>query len=287
MDWEAVASGFYSWFRSVPDVIWSGVIASLLTLGGVLLTNRGNSNRLIQQLSHDAAEKAKERIFQTRRDVYLKASHDLVNANSFLGSAPDFSDPQAKASQGLNELYASLSKVQLIGDSEASASATRLLTTYNSIYLSLMEYLVPISKAKSQIKLADRFYEDVHKKFDETLRQLDLQNQSSQPDQHVVKYLNNLLDFYNEQTHKYSSESQEAWKKHNDALEKYNLRLREKVTQQQPLMIKFMKETRRDLGLDMNIEQVEALLVEQIEVMSKQMDETLATIKKQFDEPKP
>jgi len=60
--------------KSVPDVIWAGLLALFLTLGGVLLSNRGYTQRLRMQPDHDAAEQAKERTTILRRKTYLRAA---------------------------------------------------------------------------------------------------------------------------------------------------------------------------------------------------------------------
>jgi len=46
----------------VPDAVWAAIIASLLTLGGVIATNAGNNKRLKSQLEHDAAERENLRL---------------------------------------------------------------------------------------------------------------------------------------------------------------------------------------------------------------------------------
>lgn len=78
------ATAFF--LKSVPDVIWSGLLASFLTLGGVLLSNRGYTQRLRLQLDHDAAEKTKERTAILRRETYLRAAEELVRVNAYLAS---------------------------------------------------------------------------------------------------------------------------------------------------------------------------------------------------------
>ena len=42
--------------KSIPDVIWSAFLASILTLSGVLISNRSNTTRLRLQLEHDRSE---------------------------------------------------------------------------------------------------------------------------------------------------------------------------------------------------------------------------------------
>lgn len=71
--------------RSIPDVVWSGVIASTVTLTGVVVLDRSNTARLKIQLQHDAQENAKEHTATLRREVYLSAAEELTRANSYLG----------------------------------------------------------------------------------------------------------------------------------------------------------------------------------------------------------
>ena len=66
---------------SLPVLFWSGTIAAGMTLigtlGAVIATNWGTTNRQKLQFEHDTAEKAKERLLALRRELYLKA----VDAN--------------------------------------------------------------------------------------------------------------------------------------------------------------------------------------------------------------
>src|SRR4051794_30236818 len=94
-------STIVSLFQSVPDVIWSALIASLLTLSGVLVSNWSNTNRLKLQLQHDAHEKSKERVSTLRRDVYLRVAEELVRANAHLGSLPQLDLVKTNFAAGL------------------------------------------------------------------------------------------------------------------------------------------------------------------------------------------
>ena len=58
----------------VPDVVWSGVLASLITLTGVALANRNSRRQLLDQQAHATAEKSMERQMLLRREVLLEAA---------------------------------------------------------------------------------------------------------------------------------------------------------------------------------------------------------------------
>ena len=80
-----------SFLSSIPAVVWSGLIASFLTLGGVLISNRSNTNRLLLQLQHDATEKTKERTAALRRG----SMPFRVERNDFISSWPERTDGRA------------------------------------------------------------------------------------------------------------------------------------------------------------------------------------------------
>ena len=64
----------FDFIESVPDVVWAAVIASIITLSGVIAANISNTNRLKLQLGHDSREKEKDRKMTLRREVYLQAA---------------------------------------------------------------------------------------------------------------------------------------------------------------------------------------------------------------------
>lgn len=59
------------WVSKIPDVIWSAVIASLLTFLGVLWTNKGNEKRQIALLKHEEKKYKLEQAVSLKKDVFL------------------------------------------------------------------------------------------------------------------------------------------------------------------------------------------------------------------------
>ena len=75
----------YDVLSRIPNVVWSGIVASLITVLGVLVTNAGLSNRHRQQLAHSASESTVEREMELRRDIYMPAIDATVIATSAIG----------------------------------------------------------------------------------------------------------------------------------------------------------------------------------------------------------
>jgi hypothetical protein len=62
------------YFIKVPDVVWSGLLASLITLTGVWLANKNSRRQLLDQQAHATSESNLERQMQLRREVLLDAA---------------------------------------------------------------------------------------------------------------------------------------------------------------------------------------------------------------------
>src|SRR3546814_12533326 len=79
---------FIELLKEVQDVVWSAVIASVITLAGVMLSYWSNTQPLMRKLAHDAHEKEKERSTDIRRDVNLKATVEMDTVGSYFGGLP-------------------------------------------------------------------------------------------------------------------------------------------------------------------------------------------------------
>jgi hypothetical protein len=102
--------------KYVPDVVWSGLLASAVTLGGVFLSNASNNKRLKIQLKHDEQQKANERISTLRRPVYIECVGELVKLMQRISSLPDIDG--GKLANYINDAkaYPSVSGASIRGD---------------------------------------------------------------------------------------------------------------------------------------------------------------------------
>ena len=67
------------WIAKVPNVIWSAVIASCLTIFGVFLTNRGNERR-------------QEAVLEYEKEKFKSAQKLALKKEVFLNFASSFAD---------------------------------------------------------------------------------------------------------------------------------------------------------------------------------------------------
>ncbi|CAM3826365.1 hypothetical protein VA7868_04569 [Vibrio aerogenes CECT 7868] len=68
-----------SCISKIPNVVWSAVIASLLTFLGVLWTNKGNEKRQAALLIHEENKFKFEQKISLKKDVFLEVAGSFAN----------------------------------------------------------------------------------------------------------------------------------------------------------------------------------------------------------------
>jgi hypothetical protein len=264
--------------RSVPDVVWSGLIASALTLSGVLISNRSNTNRLQIQLQHDATEKAKERTATLRREVYLRAAEELTKANSHLASLPQADLAKTNAAEGLQGFFAAAAKLQLVAEPKTALLVNQLVSAYGELLLRLMARLMPLQKARVDISISDDLYNKSQAEVTRVLGQMAKFNEAAQVDDRVFGALQRAFDGYQDQTTKYAADRSEAWEQFN----RMNIEFcRQQLTDLRvvgELQIPVLVEIRRDLGLTSDLNAYREQMQTQWNRMAAQLESMLRAL---------
>src|SRR3546814_3446523 len=143
----------------IPNVVWASLLASGLTLLGVMLSNWSNTKRLIKQLSHDSNEKERDRINALRKDVYLRAAEEAAKVSSYLGKIPQLDPSKENIADGLSEFFGVAAKLQLVSQPETSNLAGELVTRYGEILMILLAKASPVHDLNTDIRIASDFYD--------------------------------------------------------------------------------------------------------------------------------
>jgi hypothetical protein len=152
-----------SFLKSVPNVVWSGIVGSFITVVGVLATNFGLSRRHREQLahtadesarkrSHDASESALERKMKLRRDVFIPAIEAVYFATSALATLADPTIPRSMTQGKFVDAVGLISKVNAVASAETVAVAGALLNHLMTMNLELAFKRGPIELAYSQVQ---------------------------------------------------------------------------------------------------------------------------------------
>jgi hypothetical protein len=154
----------------IPDVVWSGLLASTLTLLGVWVSNRDNTRRLTLQLDHDRLERRTDRMYELRKDVYLTASAAL---NEFPVSLAKLVDPTESLGDLLAGVRDVLPKVALVGEFRTMLAANELATSLHTVHVQQRLHVMPLSKAASLVKATTEMMERLRVQQLEVLNRVD------------------------------------------------------------------------------------------------------------------
>ena len=103
---------------SVFGNIVSGVVGSVITLGGVLLSNWHSRRLKRDELGHDSTQRDREREMALRREVFLPAVEAALSMQASIGSLVNLEIPTAVASEKYQTGHATFVKVAAIGTQE-------------------------------------------------------------------------------------------------------------------------------------------------------------------------
>lgn len=264
--------------RSIPDVVWSGVIASVLTLSGVLISNWSSTNRLRIQLQHDAAEKTKERTAILRREVYLRAAEELTRANSHLASLPQSDLAKTNAADGLQGFFAEAAKLQLVAEPKTALLVNQLVAAYAELLLRLMARLMPLQEARTDISINDDLYNKAQAEVTRVLAEMAKFNEAAQVNNAVFGALQRAFDAYQAQAKTYADARSAAWDEFNrlniEFCRQLLVDMRQIGEQQIPVLI----EIRRDLGLTAELGAFREQMDAQWKRMAAQIDAMLSAL---------
>lgn len=145
--------------QKIPSEVWAAITASLITLGGVFLSNRHARKQQISALEHDERERDKEREISLRREVFLEAAEAISNGLNALGRIInlDISDQDINPDAVKNG--AAISKVYLVGTNQTVQAVSAYYSEYNSAYLELMLERLPLMERHNSVNNLSKLYE--------------------------------------------------------------------------------------------------------------------------------
>jgi len=260
--------------NSVPNTIWSGVIAATLTLGGVFLSNKSNTKRLMIQLKHDSSEKQKERIATLRREIYLRSAEEMTKALSYLGSLPqaDFND--INNTSKLQDFFASSAKLQLIAESKTALLVNKLTNVYGELTMKLIGKTIPMQDSLIDIKINDEHYNKQQNEVSRILSEMTRLNETCSATQENMTALTRSFDFHSSQAKNHADARGKAWNRRNALHLEFCRELIPEIRVIAELQIPVTIEIRRDLGLTVDID----LFQEQMEFQLKKMNAALNSV---------
>lgn len=244
--------------RSVPDVIWSGVIASILTLGGVLISNSSNTKRLRVQLQHDSIEKARERLTVLRRDVYLKIVEELTRASSYLAELPHKDPSKERLAEGVQGFTVAAAKVQLVSEPKTALLANELSAAYGVLSVRLMARAMPLQSIQKNIQLQDDLWRQAQDQVKRVLAEMVRFNEARETDRQRWEALQRSFDGFSSEAASRAKARAQSWDAFNLANVEFSKQFFSDLQAIARMQIPVLAEMRRELGLATELETMQA-----------------------------
>lgn len=269
---------------SIPDVVWSGVIASVLTLSGVLLSNWSNTRRLRLQLHHDSSEKSKERTAVLRRDVYLRVVEELTSVSTYLPSLPRLDVTKSNPADGVRGFLSAAAKLQLVAEPKTALLVNQLVAEYGELFLKILADVMPLQDLQMGIRIHGDMYEEAKAETKRILGEMAKFNETARTDKAVFDALNRALDFSQSRMNEYATKRDQLWAKFNHLNISFSRSVLSEMKRLGKLQNSALVEIRRDLGLTAELDAFEAQMQANWERMERQLTSTIARLQAQEEE---
>lgn len=249
-----------NFIKTVPDVIWSAIIASgialfgvvvasSVTLFGVMISNKSNTNRLVRELDHDTSEKSKENISHLRREVYLKAVEDIEIASIQLSTLANRELTKLDMTLELQAIVASMAKLKLVAEPETTRLAGELSTEFGVLFLKLLPRLVIVQGAKADIEINNSCYDSSLAEASRIQRDMKKFNEEGRQDWVIYQTLKSSYEFHFDQSQEHAAARARAHEVHGGKLHEFNVWLLPEMKELSRFQLKVMVAIRKDLGI--------------------------------------
>lgn len=274
---------FVAFLKSVPDVIWSGIVASCITLIGVMLSNKSNNTRLKLQLGHDSNEKSKEKISNLRREVYLQAVADIDATNIHIGGLQTRDLSNLAMTTELLAISTSMAKLKLVAEPKTTELAGELGAAFGVLFLKLLPRLIPVQQAKTDIEINDAGYISSSAEVTSLIGKMNKHNEEARQDAAKFQVLQNSYEFHSGQAKSYAEARAAAHLVHNARLEEFRKLLMPDMKEVQALQLRLMISLRDDLGIVSDIPALERQSERIWAVMGAELDNSVDMAQQKSD----
>lgn len=179
---------FCEFISKVPDTIWAAIIASLITLGGVLLSNLDNRKRLKEQLIHDSNQRDREREMAIRREVYFAAAEAVAVSQERLGRIASMEMRELGEKFSSSSLSPAINKIQLIGSEKTVAAVSAFNQKYSESIMVLFPEKIYLQRLQNELSAVINQINGLIASRDEVLNQL----KTTQQTEENRKYIENI-----------------------------------------------------------------------------------------------
>jgi len=159
----------FALLKSVPAIFYAITTGSTITLCGLYMQNRSESERNTQRLRHDGLMRDRERDMALRREVYLKSAEALAHAQEYLAAFSREELPTAQHEALIKGIGGDLNKVHIVG----SLPTVEAIVAANEFFVRSVANLsvesLPVKRLREEIRAEEMALGSAHARRDEAL----------------------------------------------------------------------------------------------------------------------
>lgn len=247
---HSVGAFIWNLLASVPDVIWSGVVASAITLSGVIASNKSNNNRLVTQLEHDAKEKDKERNFTLRKTVYLANIDEVMKVADILNNLANEDIFEINITDKFSLFSSALYQLEIVAQPKTAKLIKQLSSSYSELLHRVIEQLYQVRTVKEDVDINERLQDAAQERCQSALDEMRKLVSDPGFSRKVYDHLNGFVEKEREQMDNFHRAKVEALKNYSNTKAAFHKKVIEEVIDLKikELQSKVLLSMREDLG---------------------------------------
>lgn len=196
----------------MPDTIWAALLASLLTLGGVLLSDRAQNKRFLKQLEHDRGQRNRERQLHLKQEVFLNASEGLTAIQNSISNMSNLDIEYSEIGNRFSAGAAAVQKVYVVASNKTLSALAAYMNDAGVTLLGLLSKRNPLWERQAHLKWLRGAIQKAADEKDRLLALMKEANVRGISDAGFWKRLQDMFDFETKQSERWEQERDEAFK---------------------------------------------------------------------------
>ncbi len=213
-----------------------------------------------------------------RKAVYLEGAEELVKANTVISALPQTDLSKVNAGLELKGFFASMIKLQLVGDPRTARLASGLASSHGEVLGRTIVQVMPIRNAVSSLEIQDSLFNEHQTEIKRILAAMTAGNESGKADFENFDVKNRSLEFHKKQSANIEVERKRLRMLHTSLQLDF---VQSVASTMKVLMMEFlplMLELRRELDVGGNYDDFKDLLETQGRRMQGMLDSVVADL---------
>lgn len=221
------------WLSSVPNVIWSAIIASCLTFFGVFLTNRGNEKRQTLLLEYEKEKFQAEQKLALKKEVFLSMASSFADVLSVVPKLMNLDITQKDIDSKLEDHSGKVAKSYLVAKEESVAKILNYSADTAESLLGLVTDRAVLLDHKEAISIYQGTIDSANNEKNRILAMMKEFNLQGRNDQATFDYLNKSYEVQDEIAEK----NQESLNEQSNTLKELHLKFMKRCIKEHGLLL--------------------------------------------------